>query len=206
MGIEDLSPEERRLLKELMHKAGLNPGKEHSGNPGNPDPPEERYALGPRLPEVEDWVGDWEVGVKAKARKWKSRTLHPKKPPITRGIAAEDKFRDKMSVVLDQELRKKGLEQWTDEEWGERVAEVKPEDYSSGAIKKRYKMAKKIAAQRELRIYIAEKIDAMPDGTREERDAKILANKHCMEIVGLFVKGVIDLAEAKRRVDAEVGS
>jgi len=198
-----LSPEERKLLHELLKKASRNPGTHKSIS--NPDPPQipERYALGPRIISVEDWVADWQTGIRAKMIKWKARALSPKKPPITRGIAAEGKYKDKMEIVLAQERRKKGLQRWTDEEWGETIVKTRPEDYRDGALKKAYKMNRKIALQYDLRVYAAEKLDAMPVDTVEQRERKLVAAKRTNEIVGLFIKGIITAAEARSRIDAE---
>jgi len=202
VGLENLSREELETLNKLLAKAGLSPVEPPADDPD--DPPEEKFEIGPRIIEPDLWVEDWETGVKVKARKWKQRALRPKKGPITAGKSdlAEAKYADVMRTVIDQERRRKGLEPWTDEEWGETIVVTRPEEYVQGATKKRYKMEKKIDAQYALRVYAATKLDAMPVATAAERDAKMLANLHCMRIIGEFMKGVITEAEARSRIDA----
>jgi len=206
MSLENLNPEEKEQLKKLLSKAGINFPFKETSNPGpDPDdPPEERYELGPRIIEPDLWVEDWETGVKAKARKWKQRALRPKKGPITAGRsdAAEAKYADVMSTVIDQKRRQKGLAAWTDEEWGNTIIATSPDEYMRGATKKAYKMRRKIEAQHALRIYACEKLDAMPVGTKEERNAKMIANLETMRIIGEFMKGVITETEARSRIDA----
>jgi len=203
--IEKLSPEDQEALKTaIQRRLSSNPGPAEDPE----DPPEEipeRYELGPIIVSPEEWVEDWLTGVEAKARKWKRKALRPSAPPITRGksAAAEAKFKDKMSKVLEQQRRRKGLEKWTDEEWGERIAETMPEDYTRGARRKRYKMHKKIELQHELRGYAKQKLRAMPVATAEQRERKLIAAKRTNEIIGLFIKGVIDATEARRRIDTE---
>ena len=196
------------LLKKAgsdVHKAGLNPG-ENPGNPGNPETPE-RAEIGPRLPETDEWVDDYVTGTAAKAAKWKRRTMRPSKDPIKEGQSekAESKFADKMKKVIDNKSRAKGLGAWTFDEWGDQVAATKPGDYADACKRKSVKLSKKIAATRDFRIYILGKLDTMPVGTVSERDAKLLANKHCMEILGDVQKGIITVAEGQRKVDAECG-
>jgi len=43
----------------------------------------------------------------------------------------------------------------------------------------------------------------MPVDTAEQREAKLIAAKRTNEIIGLFIKGVIDATEARRRIDNE---
>jgi len=203
LNLEKLSESERELLKMLLEKAGSGPAANPERGVDPEDPPEERAEIGPRIISPEDWVADWEVGAKAKARKWKRRTLRPKKDPIKEGIAAEGKYADKMRRALEEERRAKGLKAWTFEEWGETVVATKPEDYSRGVTRKRYKMRKKIEIQYDLRVYAAKKLDAMPVDTAEQRERKMVAAKRTNEIIGLYIKGVITDAEARRRIDEE---
>jgi len=203
LDLEKLSEEERELLELLLRKAGANPGV-GSEDPVDPvDPPEERAEIGPRIISPADWVADWEVGAKAKARKWKRRTLRPKKDPLKEGIAAEGKFVDKMTRGLEAGRRAKGSKAWTFEEWGETIVATKPEDYSREVTRKRYKMRKKIEIQYDLRVYAAKKLDGMPVDTAEQRERKMIAAKRTNEIIGLYIKGVITDAEARRRIDEE---
>jgi len=203
LGLEALSPEEKEELERLMHKAGML-DKTYGSNPVDPDdPPEEKAEIGPRIVEPDVGVEDWATGIRAKARKWKERTLRPKKDPIKSGIEAEPKFADKIKKVAELGLRKKALEKWTFDEWGATVAATRPEDFESGALKKRYKMARKIKAQYDARVYAATKLDAMPVATDADREAKMTANLRIMRKLKEFMAGIIGLDEFKRFVDEQ---
>jgi len=166
----------------------------------DPDPPEE-VAVGPRLLTPEEWEKDWAEGITAMAERWKRRVSRPKKDPIKAGIAAEDKYADRLREAIAEKRRAKKLEKVGFEGWAEMVAATEAREFSEGALKRRPKFRKITDALQALRLYMVSKLDAMPTATDAQRERKLLAARKCQLIIGRFAKGVITDAEARREID-----
>jgi len=176
-----------------------------AGKP-NPDPPqEERFAVGPRIPETEEWVEWWGAGVRAKSRFWKRKLLRPKKFPPKAAVANAPKYKAKLTEAMELGVWEHKMGRITEEEFGTAVEAVRPEDYARGAERRTYKMRARIEEQRALRLYAAQRLDLMPVETAEERGRKMIAARDTNIAIGLFMKGVIDAAECRRRIDEATG-
>jgi len=177
---------------------GENPKK--FANPYD-DPPEERIEIGPRIPETDDWVRDWAEGVEATGERWKRRAMRPKAFAPEAAIKAVAKFKAKLKKALEAGYWEKKLGKITVEELSEILAATTPEDFVRGALRRKSKMYRRIDEQRELRIYAATKMDAMPVETDAQRERKMLAARRTNIIIGEFLKGIIDASTARSRID-----
>jgi len=180
--------------------------EEEKTRKSNPDPPqEERFAVGPRIPETEEWVRWWGEGVRAKSRFWKQKILRPKKFPPRAAKDAAPKYKSKLTEAMELGVWERKMGKITEEEFGTAVEAVRAEDYSRGAERRTFKMHARIEEQRALRLYAAQRLDLMPVETADERARKMVAARDTNIAIGLFMKGVIDAAECRRRIEAATG-
>jgi len=198
---ERLSEEERAKFQELLSKAYIE--DDPPADLLDDDPPDPEVRVGPLLRGREELQADFEEGVKAKGARFIRRISTPKTDPIKAGASdlAEDKYSSKMSVVIDQKRRQKKLAKMTFEDWATEVAKLRPDDWVTPTVRKADKWGKKWDELDELRLYIKQKVGAMPVDTAAARTAKVSANLECMRILGEFSKGVITITEARSRVD-----
>jgi len=196
----EITPEELELIKKHRAEAKLSELPYPEGDPRNPNP---GVAVGPRLRSAEQLKKDFEDGVRAKGARFIARISSPKKDPIKAGASpqAEAKFRSKMTEVLEQERRRKILDKMDFADWGDEVAKLRPEDWVGPTVRKADKWGKKWDSLLALRLYAAQKLDAMPVATKDERRYKMDANLECQLIIGEFSKGVITESEARSRID-----
>jgi len=197
---DKLSPEEREKLAELMAKMDDSP-TEDPQDPPEEDPPE--VAVGPRLRTreiLQKWFTD---GVVAKGRRFIEGISSPRKDTIKAGASdlAEARYSSAVRTAIEEKRRQKILGKMTFDDWAVEVAKLREEDWVTPTTRKADKWGKKWDKIEGLRLYILEKLDKMPVDTAPARKAKMAANLECMRILGQFSKGVVDLTEAKRRVD-----
>jgi len=165
------------------------------------DPPEERIEIGPRIPTTEDWVKDWVEGVEATGDRWKRRVMRPKAFAPEAAVKAVAKYKAKLKKALEAGYWEKKLGKITIDELSEVLAATTADDFIRGATKRKFKMHRRIDEQRELRVYAATKMDAMPQETDAQRERKMLAARKTNIIIGEFLKGIIDATTARSRID-----
>jgi len=197
----EITEEELELIKKHRSQPELKQLPYPEGDPRNPNP---AVKVGPRLRTAAELQKDFEDGVKTKGARFIARISTPKKDPIAEGASdkAETKFRSKMTEVLDQKRRQMILAKMDFTDWADEVAKLRAEDWTGPTTRKSAKWGKKWDELIALRLYIAERLDAMPVETKDERRAKMDANLECQLILGQFSKGVVTEAEARRLVDA----
>jgi len=178
--LKDLSA---RLDKAIAALPKSMPKSSH--NPGNPG------AVGPRVISATDWVDDMITGVRAKREKWKKRSLAPKKDPIKAAIAANPKRIDRLMKSIEEKWWEKKMGRLTIDDYFTGVEATEPGDYVKGVERKRTKIEKRISALQPLVEALAKSIDAMPQETDEQREARMLAARKGMIEIGKKLKGVI---------------
>jgi len=149
-----------------------------------------------------EWKDDWSQGVTDNAERWKRRTEGTKKDIVGLAIAAEPKFKDKMTQVLKNETRAKSLKQTSTAEVIQAVKDTPAATYSEGATKRKTKFGKKIDLQYPLREYAKQQLDKMPQGTDAEREKKMISSKRANQAIGQFLKGIIDIGTCRTAIAA----
>ncbi|GAG83273.1 unnamed protein product, partial [marine sediment metagenome] len=105
----------------------------------------------------------------------------PKKDPIKAGIAAQPKYEAKMKDPKVLARRKTQLQKTNIDEWVAMAETLGADKLVDGVVKRRYKVERFVAKfQPLLKAHLA-KIDAMPDVTSADREAKMLENKRGLE-------------------------
>jgi len=173
----------------------------HNGGLDNPEDPPEEVTIKKEIISVDDWARDWEEGARAKADRWKRKVSTPYDDPTKLSIEAKDKWWNRLEEARRLGLREAMLKAVGFTGWGEAIAKTEAGDYSRGIERKAYKFKGKIARIRDLVNYLKARIKGMADATPEDRERRITSARKGMLVVGLLSKGIIDMTEARRRID-----
>lgn len=173
-----------RLLEESMadpqgfeKKYSLGPST--TGNPIN---------LGPRLPEVADWVEDQIAGAQNNAEKWLRRTLAPRKSPKAQALKNAGRYKDGVQKALAAGKYEKGIAAIDEDAMVETINEGGSGVFSSGISRRRRKIHGKVSKLRAAQLAAVATLDAMPVDTLDQRKAKVIKNIDLMIGVGEAVR------------------
>ena len=151
---------------------------------GNP------ITLGPRVVDAVTWTEDQISAAKNKATKWFERSKKPKKVPSQAALAAAAKWRNRLQEALD-EKRWEGKMAKVDEDVRMQVIElVGASGFSQGIERHKPKAVAAVKNLQPLVLALAQEIDAMPQETDDQREARMLAAKRGMQRIGKTLKGV----------------
>lgn len=184
---EVLTEDETVVLERLMNKIengtpavqpqDINdPSREFGAAPA-PNPPTITRVLDPV-----DWVEKQIKTMEAVGRDNYLRGIkHPKKDPIKAGIEAQPKYEAKMKDPKVLARRKTQLQKTNMDEWAVMAETLGADKLVDGVVKRKYKVERFVAKfQPLLKAHLA-KIDAMPDVTAADREARMLENKRGLE-------------------------
>lgn len=185
--IENLEAQEQIELQRLMEK--LENGKP---NPESPpaEPTDRAFGEAPtpnpatitRVLDPKDWVDKQIDTMIAVGRDNYLRGIkHPKKDPIKAGIAAQGKYEAKMKDPKVLARRKSGLQKTNVDEWVLMAETLGADKIVDGVVKRRFKIERWVAKYQPLLKAHLAAIDAMPDVTEADREAKMLANKRGLQ-------------------------
>ena len=175
------------------------------------DPPEEvvkgleEFKPGTRVISAEEWADRWHRHAKAAAKDYAEGVKRPKRDPIKAAREAADKWKDKMKKVIDEGIWEKKMEKLDFKDWALGVLLTGITRYGEGVEKRKIKAEAVYKEIRDLVEYLAKTLDEMPVGTPEEREAKMVAAKRGMEIIGAYRKGILTLEEARSKISALKG-
>lgn len=154
---------------------------EHQGNP---------LTLGPIVIDAEEWAEKQVKRAAAAASDWEKNVLRPRRDPLKAAIAAAPKRKQKLLESLEQG------------KWEKAMARV-DEDLMYATIRKRGasafragiedRKAKVVARVKELQPLVAalkKEIDAMPDVSDSDREARLLAARRGMIAIGKKRRGI----------------
>jgi len=173
----------------------------HNGGLDDPEDPPEEVVVKKEIISVEDWASDWEAGARAKADRWRRRVATPYDDPIKLSIEAKDKWWNRLEEARRLGLREGKLKAVGFEGWATAIGRTEAVDFSRGIERKAYKFKDRIAKIRDLVNYLKARIKGMADATAEDRERRITSARRGMLVVGQYSKGIIDMTEAKRRID-----
>ena len=184
---EVLTENEAIVLERLMNKMETgevpvqpqdinDPAREFGAAPA-PNPPTITRVLDPS-----DWVDKQIKTLEAVGRENYLRGVkHPKKDPIKAGIAAQPKYEAKMKDPKVLARRATQLAKTNMDEWAVMAETLGADKLVDGVVKRRHKVERFVAKFQPLLKADLAKIDAMPDATESEREAKMLENKRGLQ-------------------------
>lgn len=173
---------ERLMMK--MNGEETTPGPQDINDPARAfgEAPAPNPAAVTRVLDPKDWVDKQIDTMTAVGRENYLRGIkHPKKDPIKAGIAAQGKYEAKMKDPKVLARRKSQLQKTNIDEWVAMAETLGADKIVDGVVKRRFKIERWVAKyQPMLKAHLAT-IDAMPDVTEADREAKMLANKRGLQ-------------------------
>jgi len=180
--INNLTPDEQAKLEALMSKMEGNPNPAPSVPDVNADrewgaAPAPNPAVVSRVLDPATWVKKQIDTVTAVGRDhYLTGVKNPRKNPITAGIAAQPKYEAKMKDPAVLARRAEGLAKTNIDEWVQMAETRGADNLVSGVTQRQYKIERAVGKlQPMLKAHLAT-IDAMPDVTDANREAKMIAN------------------------------
>jgi len=157
----------------------------HGRPSGNP------IQLGPRLPSPADWAKSQVQGAQNNAAKWLDHTIHPRKNFKEEAMKASSqaRYHDSMQRVLAEKTWEGGMNLVDESQALATVAKRGSGAYTSGVADREPKITARIAELHADRLALCAAIDAMPESTEGEREAKMLANKRGNQAIGAKRRG-----------------
>jgi len=130
-----------------------------------------------RVISPDEWVKRQIANLKDTGRREYLRGIaSPKADPIERGKATEKKYAANTKKAIDEERRKKALEKTSMAEWFKYSSELGADKLVDGVTKREAKVDKFVKGFQPMLVTHLGSIDAMPEETDGEREAKVLAN------------------------------
>jgi len=189
MGLDNLNPEEAQQLSKLLEKAdvyqdGMGDLPAQEGHRKFGQAPKPNPSVIQRVLPASDWVEKQITTLEAVGEANYLRGIrNPKKDPIKAGIAAQGKYEAAMKDPKVLKRRKTALEKTNMDEWTAMAEAIGAGKLVEGVRARRYKVERFVAKYQPLLKAHLATIDAMPDVTDANREAKMIAN----------VKGLKDL-------------
>jgi len=140
--------------------------------------------LAARILPPDEWVAKQLERTAAAGETWKERTLHPRKDPIAEAKKAAPKWKAKMQEAIQKDSFAKGLDAVDEDAMIETIEQTPPSVFTDGVRRRERKIKGKIEKLAPLLAANVESLDAMPDTTDAEREAKMLANLRNMKTIG----------------------
>ncbi len=153
-----------------------------SGNP---------MVLGPRLPTPAEWADLQIKGAKDNASKWLARVTKPKKNFKEEALKAtsRERYKNSMENVIAKDLWAGGMALVDESETIATITRRGATAYSKGVEDRRPKILRRIEELHADRLALAATIDALPVGTDDEREAKMIANVRGLKAIGARRRG-----------------
>ena len=185
--INNLSPAEQDALQTLMDKMEGNPNP----TPSNPGPDDNRAwgeaprpnpATVERIIDPATWVNKQITTMEQVGKDhYLTGIKHPRKNPITAGIAAQPKYEAKMKDPAVLKRRADNLAKTNIDEWVGMAETRGADNLVSGVVQRRYKIERKVSKLQAMLKDHLSKIDTMPDVSDSDREAKMIANKRGLQ-------------------------
>uniref|UniRef100_A0A6M3LUC8 Uncharacterized protein n=1 Tax=viral metagenome TaxID=1070528 RepID=A0A6M3LUC8_9ZZZZ len=182
MGLDNLNPEEAKQLSKLLEKADVytdgmgdlppQEGKRKFGEAPKPNPSTIQRVL-----PATDWVEKQISTLQAVGEANYLRGIrNPKKDPIKAGIDAQGKYEAAMKDPKVLKRRKEALQKTNMDEWTAMTEAIGAGKLVEGVVARKFKVERFVAKFQPLLKAHLVAIDAMPDVTDANREAKMIAN------------------------------
>lgn len=152
--------------------------------------PDNPVTTGTRVKSAADWSDKMITNATNAGPAWLKGVLSPKKHPIEAAIAANGKRKARLAEAERDESWLKSMARVDVDEMYRTIEEVGESAYVAGITARRGKIENKIAKLQPLVEALAKTIDAMPQDTDQQREARMLAARRGMIIVGKKMKGI----------------
>lgn len=154
---------------------------EHQGNP---------ITLGPPVIDPEEWAEKQQRNAAAAAGDWLKNVKRPRRDPLKAAIAAKEKRKEKLRESMEQDKWAKAMANVDEDVMFQVIDAVGAEGFRRGVTARK---AKVVARAKELQPMVAalkKEIEAMPDVTDADREARLLAARRGMITIGKKRRGI----------------
>jgi len=154
------------------------------GHPeGNP------VTLGPRVTSAADWANKQITNSVNAADTWFKNVLAPRKDPKKAALAAAGKWKTNVQAAIAGGYFEKGINAYDESAKEAVITSVGAAGFSAGVTNKKAKAVSKINKLQPKVAALAATLDAMPQDTDAQREAKMIAAKRGMQQIGKDLRG-----------------
>ena len=174
-------------FREMLDKVEQDPElaasltKERKGNP---------ITLGPLVIPPEEWAEKQTSRASAAASEWEKNVQRPRRDPIKAAIAAKEKRKEKLRESLDQDKWAKAMAKVDEDMMYDTIRKRGAAAFRSGVEDRKAKVAARAKELQPLVAGLKKEIEAMPDVTDADREARLLAARRGMIAIGKKRRGI----------------
>lgn len=182
----DLSGFEDRL-DDVLNRVQTDPKyaaeltAEKQGNP---------ITLGPPVIDPEEWAEKQTRNAAAAAGDWLKNVKRPRRDPIKAAIAAAPKRKEKLLKSLEEGKWEKAMAKVDEDQMFAVIDAVGAEGYRRGVTARKGKVLARAKELQPMVIALKNEIAAMPDVTDADREARLLAARRGMILIGKKRRGI----------------
>ena len=182
----DLGDFEKRLDAKL-NRAQTDPEfvaeitSEHQGNP---------ITLGPPVISPEEWATKQVKNAGASAQEWLKNVKRPRRDPLKAAIAAAPKRAEKVREALESGKWVKAMAKVDEDIMYAVIDKVGAEGYRRGVEARQAKVLARAKELQPMVTVLKKEIEAMPDVTDADREARLLAARRGMIAIGKKRRGL----------------
>jgi len=152
--------------------------------------PDNPVTPGPRVKSAEAWAKKMVTNAVAAGPAWRAGVLSPRKNPIEAAIAANGKRKERLAEAEREERWLHSMQRVDVDEMYRTIEEIGEAAYTQGIAARKGKIVNKISKLQPLVEALAKTIDAMPQDTSQQREARMIAAKRGMEEIGKKLRGI----------------
>lgn len=152
--------------------------------------PDNPVTVGGRVKSPKDWADKQIARSSTAGGDWLKGVLSPRKHPIEAAIAANGKRKQKLAEAEREERWLHSMERVDVDEMYKTIEANGQSAYEAGITSREGKIRHKIDKLQPLVEALAKTLDAMPQDTDGQREAKMIAAKRGMQDIGRKLRGI----------------
>ena len=137
-----------------------------------------------KVKDVTRWVDQQVKGAEDSGDAWLEGVKNPSRDPIAAAIAAKDKYKDRLEQAIKDGKWEKNLAKSSHAEIVKVAEAVGTGAYTGGVTARKEKIARVVRELQPLVQSVSDAIQAMPDKTDANREARLIAARKLMIQVG----------------------
>lgn len=154
---------------------------EHQGNP---------ITLGPPVISPEEWAEKQVRNASSNAAEWLKHVTRPRRDPLKAAIAAAPKRAEKVREALEEKKWEKAMGKVDEDMMYEVIKKRGAAAFRSGVEDRKAKVVARATELQPMVTALKKEIEAMPDVTDADREARLLAARRGMIAIGKKRRGI----------------
>jgi hypothetical protein len=152
--------------------------------------PDNPVTVGGRVKSADDWASKQIERSMAAGPDWKKGVLSPRRHPIEAALAADGKRKQKLAEAEREGRWAASMRRVDVDEMYATIEDGGEDAYTAGIRRRQGKIKKKVGRLQPLVEGLAKTLDAMPQDTDAQREAKMIAAKRGMQGIGRKLRGI----------------